>query len=54
MIFRNPGTIHNPLGSYSHQAEVSRDAKWLVMSGQTGMDKNGNLPGGVIKQLETA
>ena len=54
MVFKNPDTIHNPLGSYSHQAEVSCNAKWLVMSGQVGMDKNGNLPEDPIKQLEIA
>ena len=54
MEFRNPATIHNPLGSYSHQAEVSANAKWLVMSGQLGMDKNGHLPEDILSQLEIA
>ena len=54
MELRNPATIHTPLGAYSHQAEVKANAKWLVMSGQLGMDKNGNLPEGTINQLEIA
>jgi enamine deaminase RidA (YjgF/YER057c/UK114 family) len=54
MVFRNPATIHNPLGSYSHQAEVSANAKWLVLSGQLGMDKNGHLPEDIVSQLEIA
>ena len=54
MVLKNPSTIHNPLGSYSHQAEVGCNAKWLVMSGQVGMDKNGVLPEDVVKQLEIA
>ena len=52
MIFKNPTEIHAPLAAYSHQAEVSSDSKWLVMSGQLGMEKDGFLPEDVIKQLE--
>jgi len=51
MIFKNPTKIHAPLAAYSHQAEVNSDSKWLVMSGQLGMDKDGFLPKDVIKQL---
>lgn len=54
MIFRNPATIHEPLSFYSHQAEVSGKAKWLVMSGQLGIDKNGVVPEDVISQVEIA
>ena len=54
MIFRNPAAIHKPLASYSHQAEVSGSAKWLVMSAQIGMDKNGFVPEDVYSQIETA
>ena len=54
MVFSNPATIHKPLSTYSHQVEVSGSAKWLVMSGQVGMDKNGNIPENVIEQLEIA
>jgi enamine deaminase RidA (YjgF/YER057c/UK114 family) len=54
MEFRDPATIHNPLGAYSHQAEVSGNAKWLVLSGQLGMDKSGYIPEDIIGQLEIA
>ena len=54
MVFRNPSTVHNPVGHYSHQAEVNGNAKWLVMSGQLGMDKNGHVPEDAIGQLEIA
>jgi 2-iminobutanoate/2-iminopropanoate deaminase len=54
MNFKNPDTIHQPLASYSHQAEVSADSSWLVLSGQIGMDKNGNVPADVIEQTKIA
>ena len=53
MVFRNPATIHSPLSpTYSHQAEVSGTARWLVLSGQVGMDKDGNVPADGADQLE--
>ena len=54
MIFRNPTSIHSPLASYSHQAEISGKAQWLVMSAQIGMDKNGVVPDDVLEQTEIA
>ena len=54
MEFRNPATIHKPVGHYSHQVEVSGSAKWLILSGQVGMDKDGHVPGDAIGQLEIA
>ena len=54
MKFRNPETIHSPLASYSHQAEINGNAKWLVMSAQIGMDKNGHIPEDVYSQVEVA
>ncbi|MCL2840371.1 MAG: RidA family protein [Defluviitaleaceae bacterium] len=54
MIFRNPDTIHAPLAGYSHQAEISGDAKWLIMSAQIGMDKNKTIPDDVYSQIELA
>lgn len=40
MIFKNPKSIHSPLAGYSHQVEIGANAKWLVLSGQLGMNKN--------------
>ena len=54
MVFRNPDTIHKPLGLYNHQAEVSGNAKLLFVAGQMGMDKQGNVPEDTISQLELA
>jgi len=54
MIFRNPDTVHGPLASYSHQAEVKADAKWLILSAQIGMDKNGHVPENVLEQTQIA
>ena len=51
MIFRNPETLHVPLASYSHQAEISPNAKWLILSAQIGMDKNGAVPEDVYSQI---
>ena len=52
MIFRNPTTVHPPLASYSHQVEVSDNAKWLVLSAQIGMDKDGHVPEDIYSQIE--
>jgi len=39
--FRNPENIHQPVADYTHQVEVSGQARWLVMSGQIGKYKDG-------------
>ena len=54
MIFRNPAAVHKPLASYSHQAEISGSAKWLVLSAQIGMDQEGRIPEDVYGQIELA
>lgn len=54
MIFKNPASVHTPLAAYSHQAQVGGNAKWLVMSGQIGMNKEGAVPQDVINQTEIA
>ena len=54
IILRNPIAIHKPLAAYSHQAEVSGNAKWLIMSAQIGMDKEGHVPEDVYSQIEIA
>jgi len=52
--FRNPSEIHLPLAGYTHQIEVTGDERWLVMSGQVGMKKDGTLPEDPIEQLGEA
>ncbi|MEA3439747.1 MAG: RidA family protein [Chloroflexota bacterium] len=52
--FRNPTTIHQPLASYTHQIEIQGAQRWLVLSGQIGMDKYGELPSDPIEQFKLA
>ena len=49
---KNPNTVAKPLGAYSHTIAVPADARWLVISGQVGVDKKGTLASGVRKQSE--
>jgi 2-iminobutanoate/2-iminopropanoate deaminase len=50
----NPETIHTPLAAYSHQIEINGEQRWLVLSGQVGMRKDGSLPPDPIGQIEQA
>ena len=52
--FRNPIAVHPPLASYAHQCEVVGPQRWLVLSGQVGIDKDGRLPSDPIKQFKLA
>ena len=51
--FRNPQDIHEPLGSYSHQIEVSNE-RLLVISGQVGRNEDGSIPEDPYEQLDIA
>lgn len=51
--FRNPVDIHTPLGSYSHQIEVSTE-RMLVISGQVGMRQDGTIPDDPYEQIDLA
>lgn len=51
--FRNPVDIHTPLGSYSHQIEVSNE-RMLVISGQVGMRQDGSVPEDPYEQIDLA
>ena len=51
--FRNPQTIHAPVGSYSHQVEVSNE-RLLVISGQVGMRQDGTIPEDPYEQIDLA
>jgi 2-iminobutanoate/2-iminopropanoate deaminase len=50
----NPGTVHKPLGAYSHTVKVPRNAEWLVIAGQVGINARGKLQAGIEKQSEQA
>jgi len=51
--FRNPQDIHAPVGSYSHQIEVSNE-RMLVISGQVGMRQDGTVPDDPYEQMDIA
>ena len=51
--FRNPQTVHAPVGSYSHQVEVSNE-RLLVISGQVGMMQDGTIPEDPYEQIDLA
>ena len=52
--FRNPETIHKPVGGYSHQIELTGDERLLILSGQIGMRQDGSVPEDPIEQIELA
>jgi len=52
--FRNPQDVHQPLGSYSHQVEISGNERMLVLSGQVGMREDGTVPDDPLEQMDIA
>ena len=50
---RNPRDVHEPLGSYSHQIEISNE-RLLVISGQVGMLQDGTIPEDPFEQIDLA
>ena len=50
----NPGSVHTPLGAYSHTAKVPAGSDWLVIAGQVGIDGNGDLASGAREQAAQA
>ena len=52
--FRNPLNVHAPLGSYSHQIEISGNEHMLVLSGQVGMRPDGMVPEDPLEQMDIA
>jgi enamine deaminase RidA (YjgF/YER057c/UK114 family) len=52
--FFNPDTVWTPASSYSHGATHKLDGRRLVISGQIGIDRDGNVPFGLEPQLELA
>ena len=48
----NSVAVHKPLGKYCHTTLVPASARWLVVSGQVGIDKNGKLATNLRKQAE--
>ena len=54
MIARNPQTVHQPVADYTHQIEIADGGRWLVLSGQVGMEPDGTVPADPATQVETA
>ena len=52
--FRNPQDVHKPLGSYSHQIEITGNERILVLSGQVGIREDGTLPEDPLEQTDVA
>lgn len=52
--FANPETVHEPIGKYSHAVGIPCNSEWLVIAGQVGRDREGNVPAGVKAQSEQA
>jgi len=52
--FVNPKNSHKPLGAYTHSVKVPRDAEWLVIAGQVGINAKGQIQDGIRKQAEQA
>ena len=50
----NPGSIHEPLGIYSHTIKVDPGATWLAIAGQLGVDAGGKTAEGFSAQAEQA
>ena len=52
--FRNPQNVHQPVGFYTHQVEVSGNERLLVLSGQVGMREDSTMPENPLEQMELA
>lgn len=52
--FRNPQGVHEPVGAYSHQVEISGNERMLVVSGQIGMRQDGTIPDDMLEQIDVA
>jgi enamine deaminase RidA (YjgF/YER057c/UK114 family) len=50
----NPATVHHPLGGYSHAVRVPAPADLLFISGQVGVDPEGQTLQGVRNQTRQA
>ncbi len=50
----NPGSIHPPLGLYSHTVRIEGPCRWLAIAGQVGVDPSGKTAEGFTAQTEQA
>ena len=49
-----PSEIAPPFSPYSHGIEVPPNARWLYVSGQVGVDPDGNIPADPAEQNRLA
>jgi 2-iminobutanoate/2-iminopropanoate deaminase len=50
----NPATVAPPFSRYSHGVEAPDNARWLVISGQVGVNAEGKVLNGAKPQIEQA
>lgn len=50
----NPASITAPLGKYSHGVETAANLRWLYISGQVGVTKDGKTASGIEAQARAA
>jgi enamine deaminase RidA (YjgF/YER057c/UK114 family) len=48
----NPPKIARPAATYSHGVEISPNARWLYVAGQTGTKPDGTIDAGIEGQAE--
>ena len=46
----NPATVATPLSAYSHGVEVPANARWMCLSGQIAIARDGSVPEGIDAQ----
>ncbi|MBB4823675.1 enamine deaminase RidA (YjgF/YER057c/UK114 family) [Sporosarcina luteola] len=51
IIRKNPKSMPQPVGNYTHITRVPRDAELMVTSGQIGVDMEGNVPSDFNEQV---
>ncbi|TKC15747.1 GNAT family N-acetyltransferase [Robertmurraya kyonggiensis] len=54
VIRKNPLGIASPIGDYSHLTIVPKGAELITLSGQVGVDREGNIPVSVEEQFQIA
>ena len=54
LIEHNPPTVAAPVGLYSHGIEVPPNARWMYVTGQVGVDREGKVAGTIEAQCALA
>lgn len=53
-VFKNPPSVHDNGGRYSHIAEVKGASRWVHLAGQVGKKVDGTVPADAGGQTEVA